>query len=72
MKPIPKAIEILGGLTAAGKKLGVTKSVVYNWRDRDKIPAPYCPMVELLTGVKSEQLNASVNWSLIREASAPK
>lgn len=66
MNSIPEAIEQLGGLTKAGRALGVSKAVVNQWRLRNRVPVPYCPEIEKLTGVPCKDLNDSLDWELLR------
>ena len=52
MKPLDKAIEHAGGVTALADKLGVRQSVVSNWKTRGddpKVPAERCIDVERAT-----------------------
>ena len=74
MNPLLTAINLLGGLTATGAHLGVSKGVVFQWKARGKVPAEYCPSIERLTNgkVKCEQLNDKVDWSYIRSGSKRK
>lgn len=74
MKPLLTAIDLLGGLTATGAHLGVSKGVVFQWKVRGKVPAEYCPVIERLTHgkVKCEQLNNKVDWLYIRSSSKRK
>lgn len=56
------------GLTGLARALGVTKGVVYMWRERDSVPPEYCPEIEkLMHGeVKCEELNDKVDWAFVR------
>lgn len=52
MKPLDKAIEHAGGVTALADKLGVRQSVVSNWKTRGddpKVPADRCIAIEQAT-----------------------
>ena len=71
MSKIHEAIERMGGLTAAGACLGVSKGVVFQWKNRDRIPAEYCPQVERFTGILCEHLNDKVDWAYLRAAADP-
>ena len=44
--------------------LGVSQQSLTNWKQRG-IPAEYCPRIELLTGVRCEDLRPDVQWSVI-------
>jgi DNA-binding transcriptional regulator YdaS (Cro superfamily) len=72
MNGLKKAINKQGGLTALGRALGVSKGVVFNWTERGNVPAPYCPEIEKLTGVPSEELNSEVDWTFIRNNQKPR
>lgn len=69
MTPIAKLIE-KHGLTALANDLGTTKAVVYMWRDRNNVPAEYCPQIEKLTHgeFRCEDLNDKVDWTYLRTA----
>jgi len=45
--------------------LGVSQQSLTNWKQRG-IPAEYCPRIELLTGVRCEDLRPDVQWSVLR------
>jgi DNA-binding transcriptional regulator YdaS (Cro superfamily) len=67
MKPIQKAIDILGGAMPAAQALGVSHQSVYFWMSGDRtVPAELCPDIELATGVTCEELRPDVNWSVLR------
>ena len=57
------AIDLVGGVSALSKKIGVaTPQVVANWRRRGQVPAEYCAAVELATEsrVTRAQLNPKI------------
>ncbi len=66
MTGIRKAIEEAGGQAALGYKIGASRAVIWNWLSRGIVPAERCPDVELVTGVRCEELNPSVNWGVLR------
>ena len=72
MNSLQKAIDLLGGLTSAGKQLGVTKGVIFQWRERGRVPAEYCPALEKLTGIRCEELNDKIDWAYLRNQLPPK
>jgi DNA-binding transcriptional regulator YdaS (Cro superfamily) len=49
MSAIQRAIEVAGGLSALAKALNVKPQVVYNWRDRNRVPAERCGDIERAT-----------------------
>ncbi len=60
MKPIDKAVEILGGTARAAEKLLVTYQTVKNWQDGTRTPQfKDCAAIELATesAVVCEELN---------------
>jgi DNA-binding transcriptional regulator YdaS (Cro superfamily) len=67
MNGLSKAIDKYG-LTGLARHLGVKKGVVYQWRERQSVPAEYCPEIEkLMSGeVRCEDLNDKVNWTFLR------
>jgi DNA-binding transcriptional regulator YdaS (Cro superfamily) len=67
MNGLQKAIE-RHGLTGLARHLGVTKGVVYQWRERESVPPEYCPEIEklMLGEVKCEELNDKVDWAFLR------
>lgn len=68
---IDHAIERLGGTLEAVRKLGLNgHATVYQWRIQGRIPAKYCPDIEVRTGIPCELLNADVPWALIRGTEA--
>lgn len=52
-------------LRAFSAALGVPYQVVQQWV-KNGVPAEYCPRIEELTGVQSEDMNDKVNWEFIR------
>jgi DNA-binding transcriptional regulator YdaS (Cro superfamily) len=68
---IDYAIELLGGTSDAVRKLKLNgHATVYQWRIQGRVPAKYCPDIEVLTGIPCELLNADVPWALIRGTKA--
>ena len=65
---IQKAIDAAGGLTALGDRLGVTKGVVWAWKNRGQVPAEHCPAIERATAgaVRCEELRPDVDWAYLR------
>lgn len=67
MTPIEKAIAQLGGLRKAAGLFDVAGyQALQSWIRLGRVPAEYCPLIEHLTGVRCEDLNGRVDWSLIR------
>lgn len=68
---IQRAIAAMGGQSSTAQKLGIDKpATVYQWRIQGRIPAKYCPDIEVRTGIPCELLNADVPWALIRGTEA--
>ena len=63
-----KALEKYTTLRAFAGDVGVTYQVVQQWL-KNGVPAEYCPTIEKLTGVRSEDLNSRVDWAFIRNSS---
>lgn len=74
MNGLSKAIKHAGSMTALGVQLGVTKGVISQWKRRGQVPASYCPLIERLMdrGVRSEELNNTVDWDYIRKSRSTK
>lgn len=53
-------IEQLGGPTKAAKKLGISGSVVWNWRKRQSIPAEWAAPVAALINVHPHKLRPDI------------
>lgn len=68
MTPIANAIAQLGGPTAAGRLFDIVYQTPQQWIAQGRVPAEYCPRIEQLTGIRCEELNDRVDWSLIRGA----
>lgn len=68
---INEAIDIAGGKTALMRKLNArgwdikSHSVISQWVENG-VPAPYCPDIEDLTGIRCELLCPKVKWGLVR------
>lgn len=59
---VDRAIQVGDGLTALGAGLGVSKCVVWNWRNRGSVPPEYAPAIEALTQVSRKELRPD-DWS---------
>lgn len=57
---VSKVIESAGGIATAAKALGLPSNVVWNWCDRDSIPANWVLAVSKLTGVPPHKLRPDV------------
>lgn len=71
MKPLSKAIQILGTQAELARCLGVAPQVVNNWRQRGNVPAEYAPLIEKATKgkVKANDVTPAVPWDAIRRIS---
>lgn len=48
--PIQKSIELVGGLTAMAKLLGVKPPTVYQWKCGDRpVPIQFCKKIQMAT-----------------------
>lgn len=66
---LERAIDAAKGITALAKALGLkSHSVVNQWR-KNRVPAEYCPQIELLTGIRCEDLRPDVRWDVLRATS---
>ncbi len=69
MTPIQKAINTAGNAHRLAIEIGVPPQSVFFWRNGDRrIPAEYCPRIELATHglVRCEDLRPDVNWGVLR------
>lgn len=73
MDALQQAVDIAGGQAALASAIGVKQQHVWNWLNRDgaKVPAEYCPAIELATREKGravlcEQLRPDVAWKVLR------
>jgi DNA-binding transcriptional regulator YdaS (Cro superfamily) len=71
---LQRAISQAGGKTALMRKLNErghdikSHNVISQWEDNG-VPAKYCPDIEAVSdGVRCEELNPDVNWSVLRKA----
>ena len=72
MKPLDKALEIIGGPAKLAAALGVTVQAVCFWREeRRRLPADHCPTIERITGVRCEALRPDVDWAVLRRTAEP-
>ena len=73
MKPIKKAVTLLGSVGAVAKVCGVSAQAVCNWAARGAVPAEHCPDIEAATAgkVRCEDLNPTINWSYLRATDCP-
>lgn len=73
MNSISTAAELVGGVSALARLLGVTPSAVHQWlRGQRPVPAERCPAIERLTlrAVTCEQLRPDVEWSVLRQSTS--
>lgn len=66
MTPIEKAVAQLGGANEVLRLFGGSWRTIPEWKYQGWVPAEYCPRIEHLTGIRCEELNDRVEWSLIR------
>jgi DNA-binding transcriptional regulator YdaS (Cro superfamily) len=71
---LTRAIDQAGGKAALARKLNerghgkVTGPAVYQWERQGRVPAEYCPDIEVVTGIACELLRPDVNWAALRKA----
>lgn len=69
MKPVDKAISLVGSLSELSSLLGVSPQVVSNWRlDGRNVPVERCIDIEKATNgmVRCEELRGDIDWSYLR------
>lgn len=62
MSALERALKIAGGTAALARTLGVSDSVVSNWKARDSVPLDSCPGIEAATRIACEELRSDVTW----------
>lgn len=65
--PIDRAGKVVGSLAELGRRLGVTRGAINHWKLPGRhTPAEHCPRIERMTGIRCEELNPEVDWSVLR------
>ena len=65
--PIDRAGKVVGSLAELARNLGVTRGAVHHWKQPGSVTPPeHCPRIELLTGIRCEELNPGVDWAVLR------
>jgi DNA-binding transcriptional regulator YdaS (Cro superfamily) len=79
---LDRAIEVLGGITAAATTWGMQRQAVHQWR-LTRVPAEHCLIVERETRraaseradpsliVTCEELRPDLDWGVLRMKAAP-
>lgn len=62
MEALELAIKSAGGVSKLASSLGVSQSVVSNWKARGQVPAERCPDIEASTLVPCESLRPDLLW----------
>lgn len=62
MDALELAIKSAGGVSKLADSLGVSQSVVSNWKARGQVPAERCPFIEAATSIPCEQLRSDLDW----------
>lgn len=69
---LDRAVDAAGGKTSLMRKLNergwkiTSHNTISQWRLQGSVPADYCPDIEVLTGVRCEELRPAANWDAIR------
>lgn len=63
LTPIEKALRLVGK-TQMARELGLTRSAVYSWAKKNKIPAHHVLKVEQLSGISRYDLAPEIYGSL--------
>jgi DNA-binding transcriptional regulator YdaS (Cro superfamily) len=68
MNALEQAIQAVGGVTALASHVGVAPSAPSMWKQRGRVPAEHCPLIERATGgaVRCEDLRPDVAWDVLR------
>lgn len=71
-RPIAVAARCVGNSSRLAEILGVTKSAVWLWENRTRVPAERCPDIERATNgaVRCEDLRPDVDWSVLRNSAS--
>lgn len=68
MNALEKATTLLGGASALARAIGVSESSPAMWKQRGRVPAEHCPLIEKVTSgaVVCEELRPDVAWDVLR------
>ncbi|MDD0817191.1 YdaS family helix-turn-helix protein [Curvibacter sp. HBC28] len=65
--PIDRAAKVVGSLAELARCLGVTRGAVNHWKLPGRTTPPeHCPKIERMTGVRCEELNPDIDWTVLR------
>lgn len=63
---INRAIKAAGGMAAFVRAVGAPSAkAVAAWK-LTRVPAEYCPRIELATGILCEELRPDIDWAVLR------
>lgn len=60
VNPVSEAAQQVGGYSELGRKIGVTRQLVYHWKKRGFVSPAYVIAVERASGVPRHRLNPAV------------
>jgi len=66
MNALERAIDSAGGIKALANAIGVSPSAPSMWKQRQKVPAEHCMLIERETGVTCEELRPDLAWVVLR------
>lgn len=70
-KHLEEAARRHGSEASLARALNVSRGAFNQWKkDGREVPAKHAPIIESLTGVKSEDLCPSVPWCVVRKGKA--
>lgn len=67
-----RAVKAAGGAAAVASLFEISTVSVYEWIDKDRIPAERCPGLERAgkSVVRCEEMRPDVDWAYLREHAA--
>lgn len=66
MNALERAIDVAGSSAALAEAIGVSPSAPGMWKQRKRVPAEHCLLIERETGVTCEELRPDLAWSVLR------
>lgn len=67
-----RAVMAAGGAPAVARLFGITRIAVYEWIEKNRVPAVRCPALERAgkSAVLCEEIRPDVDWAFLRPTTA--
>lgn len=67
-----RAVKAAGGAPAVARLFGISRISVYEWIEKNRVPAERCPALERAgkSAVRCEEMRPEVDWAYLRESAA--